>query len=78
MMDMKITDSEVLADLDALSEATGREPNDLILEIVRNFFRPKYKHALINEFRWRMDIIGGVDLEPITREPMHALARSEV
>ncbi|UPG94516.1 hypothetical protein [Luteibacter aegosomatissinici] len=78
MVDMKITDNEVLADLDTLAEATGRTPNDLILEIVRNFFRPRYKHELINEFRWRMDIIGGIDLEPLPRESTHALASSKV
>lgn len=62
-MRMTITDTTVISELDRLAGATGREPDDLVVEILRNFFRPKYKHDLINEFRWRMDVIRGVDLE---------------
>lgn len=67
MVRMTITDTAVISGLEKLASATGRDQDDLVVEILRNFFHPRYKHSLINEFRWRMEIIGGVDLEPLPR-----------
>jgi hypothetical protein len=63
MMDMTITDTALLNALDGLSSATGRDSDTLIVEILRNFFWPAYKHELIREFRWRIDVIGGEDID---------------
>lgn len=67
MVTMTIKDTTVIADLEKLSEATARHCDDLVVDILRNFFHPRYKHALIREFRWRMDVLGGVDLDSSSR-----------
>ncbi|MGN6479442.1 hypothetical protein [Luteibacter sp.] len=58
---MTITDPIVLDRLACLADATGRDPDVLATEILRNFFYPTYRHPLINEFRWRMDVVGGLE-----------------
>jgi hypothetical protein len=70
---MTITDTTVIADLDKLAAATDRDRDELVLEILRNFFHPRYKNELIRDFRWRMDVLGGADLEPRAGVEGHVL-----
>ncbi|WP_157006316.1 hypothetical protein [Luteibacter yeojuensis] len=60
---MIITDGALLSDLDNLSGITGRDPEDLVVEILRSFFRPAHTHQLVNEFRWRIEVLGGIDID---------------
>lgn len=73
MASMTIDDAAVLDALDGLASATGREADDLMVEILRNFFWPAYKHQLIREFRWRMDVLGGADLDAPPRNESPAI-----
>lgn len=54
---MEITDTELINELEKLGDAFDLDHDLVATEILRNFFRPKYKYSLMNDFRSHLGLL---------------------